>query len=176
MNLTPRPALPMAADEVTTLRAYLDRYRTTIRRQVEDLSSAELREPSSASAMTLGGLVKHLAFVEHWWFHVVLAGQPMGAPWDAVNWRVDEDWDWRSSVQDDAEVLLALFETSVAASERIVTDALVLGGLDQIALRSRAEREAPSLRWIMLHLIGEYARHAGHADLLREGIDGVTGR
>jgi Protein of unknown function (DUF664) len=85
------------------------------------------------------------------------------------------DWDWHSAAADTPEQLLALWQAAVARSRSLVAEALAEGGLARLARRTWPDGSAPSLRWILVHLIEEYARHNGHADLLRESVDGLTG-
>jgi uncharacterized damage-inducible protein DinB len=128
------------------------------------------------STMTLGGMLKHLALVEQWWFSEVLLGNPQAEPWASVDWDADADWDWHSAVDDSPEQLRATFDAATAASDDIIVATLLDGGLDRLSVRESGRGHgAFSLRWIILHMIEEYARHNGHADLLRESIDGVTG-
>lgn len=168
------PPTPLAAGEVATLRAFLDRFRATIRRQAEGLTSEQLAATLPPSTMTLSGLVKHLAYVEHWWFQMVLHGRDATGPWADVDWAADEDWDWHSAAEDTPDELLGLLADEVAAADRAIDEALAQDGLDTLARRARHDGEQASLRWILVHLVEEYARHAGHADLLRESVDGTT--
>jgi pimeloyl-ACP methyl ester carboxylesterase len=87
----------------------------------------------------------------------------------------DLDWDWHSAAEDTPEQLFALWQEAVARSRSLVAEALADGGLERLARRTWPDGRAPSLRWILVHLIEEYARHNGHADLLRESVDGLTG-
>lgn len=171
---TPRVDPPYAADEATMLRAFLDYYRVTIRRQAEDLTAEQLTTTLPPSDLTIGGLLKHLACVEHWWFSMVLLGRPEGEPWASVDWDADRDWDFHSAKEDSPAELLELFDRFVVESDTIVGEALRGGSLDQLAVLSRHDGKHASLRWILVHLIEEYARHAGHADLIRQSIDGAT--
>jgi uncharacterized damage-inducible protein DinB len=124
----------------------------------------------------LGGLLKHVALNEAHWFGRVLHGRPMGKPWDSVDWDADPDWELHSARDDRPEELRRIMDDAVAQARRDINDALRLGGLDQLAVTaSRREGAQFTLRWIMLHMIEEYARHNGHADLIRESIDGATG-
>ena len=125
--------------------------------------------------MTLGGLLKHLALVEDSWFGERLLGRPEGPPWDGVDWDADPDWEWRTAADDSPESLRTLWEASVARSRDAVEEAVADGGLDRPADGALRDGTRPSLRWILVHMIEEYARHNGHADLLREQVDGVTG-
>jgi hypothetical protein len=92
-----------------------------------------------------------------------------------VDWTADPDWDWESAADDSPEELFALWRDAVESSRALVADALAGGGLDQPAKRTWPDGRAPSLRWILIHMIEEYARHNGHADLIRESVDGATG-
>ena len=98
-----------------------------------------------------------------------------GPPWDRVDWNADRNWDWHSAAADTPEQLHELWQDAVARSRVLVTEALAGGGLGQLARRAWPDGRAPSLRWIVCHMIEEYARHNGHADLLRESVDGLTG-
>lgn len=164
-----------AADEVTMLREFLDYYRATIRRQASGLSDEQLRHTLAPSDLTLGGMLKHVAFVENWWFRYTLASKAELEPWAGVDWDADPDWDWHSAAEQTHAELDALLVEAIAESDRLLDEALAAGGLDQPAKRVREGREPVTLRWILVHMVEEYARHAGHADLIRESIDGSTG-
>jgi uncharacterized damage-inducible protein DinB len=167
---------PLRAGEADTLIGYLAFHRATVRQKIDGLSAEQLRATLAPSTMTLGGMVKHLALVETWWFNEVLLGNPQIEPWASVDWDADADWDWHSADDDSPEQLRALFDSATAASDEIISAAIAGGGLDRLSVvESRRGEGAFSLRWIMVHMIEEYARHNGHADLLRESIDGVTG-
>ena len=166
-------ATPYAADERTTLLAFLDSHRDTLRRKTEGLDAAQLATTLPPSDLTLGGMLKHLAFVEDWWIGVNLAGLEPEAPFADVDWDTDGDWDWHSAAEQTPVELRALFDSFVARSDTLVSGA---DSLDMVAARRHPQTgEGLSLRWILVHLIEEYARHNGHADLIRESIDGSTG-
>lgn len=164
--------MTQAADERATLLFFLDRHRETFRRKCAGLTPAQLDTPHPPATMTLGGMIKHLAYVENWWSTGVMLGQDPGEPWASVDWKADADWDWHSAAADTPEQLWALYDAEVAAADRIYAAAR----LDDLAVRAnpRAASRA-NLRWILVHLIEEYARHNGHADLIRESIDGSVG-
>ncbi len=168
---------PLALDEVASLRAFLDYHRDTLRMKTEGLDAAQLNATHPPSTMTLGGMLKHLALVEDNWFSVVLLGNDDAEPWNSVDWNADRDWEWHTAAEDEPGWLRSLFDESVVAADRCIDQALAQGGLGQLSVReSRHEGEGRfSLRWILLHMIEEYARHNGHADLIRESIDGQTG-
>ncbi|MEO5608668.1 MAG: DinB family protein [Ornithinibacter sp.] len=168
---TPRLDKPKQSDEVTTALAFLDFQRATVLAKAEGLDAAALAQSLPPSSMTLGGLLKHLAYVEHWWTREVFLGLPGQEPWASVDWSADEDWDWHSAAEDDPAALRALLGASIAASDVVLS----AGSFDDLSVGLSRTGEQFSLRWVVLHLIEEYARHAGHADLLREGVDGSTG-
>ena len=170
-----RPEPPVAADEADTLLGFLDFQRATLAWKCSGLSTPQSRVRIGASSMTLGGLLKHLAYVEDDWCSRWLHGNDRQPPWDAVDWNADQDWDWHSAADDSPEQLQALWSGAVDRSRSLVGDALEQGGLDQPARRAWPDGRSPSLRWILVHLIEEYARHNGHADLIRESVDGLVG-
>ncbi|MEP6851975.1 MAG: DinB family protein [bacterium] len=170
-----RPAPPVAGDEAATLLGFLDYQRATLAWKCRGLDSAALGVTVGASSMTLGGLLKHLAYVESDWFSHDLHGHDRQPPWNSVDWSADPDWEWHSAAQDSPERLRALWEDAVGHSRQLTAQALADGGLGRLAQREGPDGQVPSLRWILCHMIEEYARHNGHADLLRESIDGTTG-
>ncbi|MBK5249382.1 MAG: DinB family protein [Actinomycetales bacterium] len=170
-----RPEAPIAADEVATLLGFLDYQRATLEWKTRGLDAAGQGAHLAPTSMTLGGLLKHLAYVEDHWFSRSLHGRDPEPPWEAVDWKADEDWDWNSAAQDTPEQLRTLWQDAVARSRSLVAEALADGGLERLARRTWPDGRAPSLRWIVVHMIEEYARHNGHADLLRESVDGETG-
>lgn len=142
-----------------------------MRRQVFGLDAEQLQRALPPSDMTLGGMVKHLAYVENWWLRRVLDGDTSGWP---AEFDSDVDWDWHSAAQDSPSELLAIFDREIADADVRIDAALKRGGLDEITTRPAKSGADMSLRWIVVHLIREYARHAGHADLIRESIDGAV--
>jgi uncharacterized damage-inducible protein DinB len=170
-----RPEPPLAAGETDTLLGFLDYQRATLAWKCDGMDAAGLGATVGPSTMTLGGLLKHLALVEDHWFSQRLHGRDRQPPWDTVDWKAEPDWDWDSAAEDTPAQLLALWQEAVGRSRSLVTEALADGGLDRPARRAWNDGRAPSLRWILCHMIEEYARHNGHADLLRESVDGLTG-
>jgi uncharacterized damage-inducible protein DinB len=170
-----RPEPPLAGDETDTLLGFLEFQRATLAWKCGGLDAAGLRATVGASSMTLGGLLKHLAYVEDHWCSRRLHGRDPTPPWDTVDWSADRDWDWHSAAEDTPEELMALWEGAVVRSRSLVAEALADGGLERLAGRMGSDDRTPSLRWILVHMIEEYARHNGHADLLRESVDGLTG-
>jgi uncharacterized damage-inducible protein DinB len=178
MSETVRTDPPRTGTEAEILVAVLEFHRDTLRLKADGLGAGQLDRRLEPSTMTLGGMLKHLAYVEDWWFNQVLAGNPEPEPWTSVDWKTDNDWDWHSAAEDSPEELRGLLDDAIAASRRILSEALAgPDGLDAIAkLASRRDpAQKFNLRWIVLHMIEEYARHNGHADLIRESIDGQVG-
>ena len=171
---TGRTEPPLVADEATMLLSFLDYFRDTLRRQTEGLDADQLTRRLEPSQLTLGGLLKHLAFVEGFWCRYVLLGEDQAEPWASVDWRADPDWDHHSAAGESPEELRALLDAAVAAADAAVRAALADAGLDTLAVRER-HGARPSLRWILVHMVEEYARHCGHADLIRESVDGTVG-
>jgi hypothetical protein len=166
---------PIAGSEADTLLGALERQRYYIAWKCGDLDAAGLQATLAPSTMTLGGLVKHLAAVEDDMFSVKLHGQTPQPPWDTVDWDADPDWEWHSAAADTPEQLMSLWQEAVRRSRRLVAKALVGGGLDQPAAFSSSDGLTPSLRRLLIDMIEEYARHVGHADLIRESVDGLVG-
>nr|WP_168217095.1 DinB family protein [Cellulomonas sp. Y8] len=162
-------------DEVQTLLGFLDFHRATLEWKTRGLDAAGLAATVGASSMTLGGLLKHLAYVEDDWFSRALHGRDRAEPWASVDWSADRDWEWHSAAEDDPEELRALWRAAVERSRADVAAALAAGGLGAAAARAWPDGRTPHLRWILTHMIEEYARHNGHADLLREAVDGAVG-
>ena len=166
---------PLAGTEIEHLVAALDRLRTTFRWKADDLDAAELQAHVGASSLTLGGLLKHLAAVEDYTFTKKLTGDPIGAPWDTTGWDGSNDWEFASAAKDTPEQLYAYWDGAVERSRARLDAALANGGLDQLIHISMPDGRHASLRRLVCDLIEEYGRHTGHADLLREAVDGRTG-
>lgn len=176
MNSESRPEPPLEGDEPATLTGFLSFQRATLMWKTSRLGDEQLRIARPPSTMTLGGLLKHVARVEDYWFTEVVAERPQPEPWASAP-RDDHDWDWHSAAADTGAALRAQWEASVERSRAVVAQAL--DGDAQAGLRAThaawGGQGRVSLRWVLVHMIEEYARHNGHADLLRESIDGETG-
>jgi hypothetical protein len=166
---------PLAGTETEQLLGALDRLRTTFRWKADDLDAGGLRVTIGASALTIGGLLKHLASCEDYMFTTKLAGQPMGEPWGSFDMGDGDDWEFTSAAADSPAELYALWDGAVARSRERVSAALADGDLGQLAYISDGEGHHASLRRLICDLIEEYGRHTGHADLLREAVDGRVG-
>jgi uncharacterized damage-inducible protein DinB len=167
---------PLHGDDVTLLRSFLTYHRDTFRWKCAGLTAEQLATALPPSDMTLGGMMKHLAVVESGWLEKTFAGGDRMPPFDGVDWDADRDWEWHSARHDSPEELRALFDEAVRRADAVIDEALARDGLDAESVRrSPRTGETFTLRWILVHLVEEYARHNGHADLIRESIDGATG-
>jgi hypothetical protein len=166
---------PVAGTEPDTLLGALERLRGYVAWKCGNLDSAGLRATLGPSAMTLGGLLKHLAGVEDDVFSVKLHGRDPHPPWDTVDWSADPDWEWHSAAGDSPGELMLLWQEAVGRSRALATEALADGGLDRLASFTSPSGRTPSLRRLLMDMIEEYARHVGHADLIRESVDGLVG-
>lgn len=163
------------ANERDALAQYLDYQRETILAKAEGLSQEQLAQRIATSALTLAGILYHLALVEESWMEVRFLGLAEREEWAGVDWDADPDWEWHSAAADTPEQLMSLWQEAVRRSRRLVAKALVGGGLDQPAAFSSSDGLTPSLRRLLIDMIEEYARHVGHADLIRESVDGLVG-
>ena len=166
---------PASGTEIETLIGSLERQRRTFSWKCADLDAAGLRATTAATTMTLGGLLKHLALVEADYFCVKLLGQDPGPPWNAVDWDAEPDWEWRTAAEDTPEELYALWEDNVARARANLTTALADGDPGRLTQLTWEDGQSPSIRRMLVDVIEEYARHTGHADLLRESVDGLVG-
>jgi uncharacterized damage-inducible protein DinB len=162
-----RVAPPKTADERTMLETWLEFHRGTLAIKCAELSAQQLRlravEPSS---MSLHGLVRHMAEVERGWFRRCLAAENLKAIW-CTKEDPDADFDNVDDADPDADMATWLDECARAR--------VVMSGIDSLDFTGTRRGEDISARWVMVHMVEEYARHNGHADLLRERIDGSTG-
>ena len=160
------PRTPLAGDEKSVLCAQLDDKQKILLRKVAGLPEDDLRRAPTVSTISLLGLLKHSAYTHRWWFRRVFAGEDVSFPWTDD----DPDADWRPEPDETAEEIAALFRDEVERSRAIV-DAASLGD----AARLPSQGEPTTLRGILVHMVQETARHLGHADIIRETIDGATG-
>jgi hypothetical protein len=169
-----RPWPPREGGEVASLLGFLDYQRATLAWKCGGLTDEQLRVARPPSRVTLGGLLKHLAYAEDYWFTGVVGGEPIPEPWASADTEADPDWDWNSAADDGGDHLRALWAERVERS-RAVVDGRLDAGAEALGETGRAWFGPASVRWVILHMIEEYARHNGHADLVRESIDGQTG-
>ena len=168
---------PLAGTEVEHLVGALERLRATFRWKADGLDAHGLRTTIGASSLTLGALLKHLAAAEDVLFTTKLSGEPVNPPWDAFGegWRPSSDVTFASAADDTPEQLYALWDGAVGRSRARLDAALAAGGLDQPVHAAWPDGRHPSLRRLLCDLIEEYGRHTGHADVLREAVDGRVG-
>ncbi len=168
-----RPEPPPQPDERTALESFLDYFRATLRWKAEGLTDEQARTASvEPSIMSIAGLLRHMAEVERHWFQMYLRGDAE----DRLFWHIGPDADMEVPDDGTLDQCLALYDREVATSREIAAgyaldDLSALNDLD----RGLGFDWQPNLRWIMVHMIEEYARHCGHADLVRERIDGAVG-
>ncbi|MET7913106.1 DinB family protein [Streptomyces avermitilis] len=160
---------PPAWDERTQLATFLDYVRATARAKCEGVSPENaVKAPLPGSPlMTLSGLVNHLRWVEYWWFQVVFLGEEDEGPWTDE----DPDREMRIAVDMPPADVLAEYEEQCARYRKLVVE----HDLDATAKRPVRDGRHVDLRWVILHLIEETARHNGHLDIIRELLDGETG-
>lgn len=173
----------MTAGEVEMLLFALDRSRSTFAWKTGGLDAEALNRRQPPSTMTLGGLLKHLALVEDTYTVLDVTGSPsahgerlqrLGPPWETAD-PEDPQWVWTSAADDSPEELYALWRGAVNRSRAAWAVALADGGLDQRTRSPLWGDDGPNLRRVLVDLHDEYARHLGHADLLREAVDGLVG-
>lgn len=164
-----RTDTPPAWDERTQLTTFLDYVRATARAKCEELSDEDARKAPlpGSPLMTMSGLINHLRWVEYYWFRVIFLGEEDEGPW------TDEDPDREMRIAVDFPVSRLLEEYAEESARH--NELIAAHGLDAKARRERADGSVFDLRWILLHLIEETARHNGHLDILREMADGRTG-
>lgn len=161
-----RPVPRLVGDELETAMAFLDFQREAMVIKCEGLVEHQLREVRVPTGTTLLGLVQHLTVAERYWLAHTMA--------DEMAEMADDDWDFGMEVPASASPaqVIADYEAAVARSNEIVRR---IGDLDQLTAHPVHGQRLP-LRWVLAHLTTETARHVGHADILREQIDGATGR
>lgn len=156
------------ASERAGLTERLDEERRAIVAQASDLSREELHaRPLTATNLTIGRLVKHLAFNEDRWFQHKLLGLELPEPWRSVPDHDVHEWSFHSADADDAEDLLALYD---AACERSRSATAACASMDTLAASTSFDTKPVNLRWLIAHMIDETSRHAGHADMIRDAL------
>jgi len=161
----------MSAGELEMLQFALERTRAQFAWKVAGLDTAGLRQLHPPSTMTLGGLIKHVARCEDNLTAAFVTGEPVD-PW----WRgADADSAWSTAADDPPDELYALWRAAVERSRTAWARVLVDGGLDQPSKFATPSGEHPNMRRALIDLIEHYIRHTGHADLIREAVDGRVG-
>lgn len=162
-----RPEMPTTGGEIETLTGFLDYQRGTLRWKCRGLTDDQLTLRLPTSALSLGGMLMHLARVEDFWFSETVGEGGKTAPWDTMPWSAE----WQLAADRSGADLRAQWEERCEASRAVVRSQ---DSLEQTYPAWDGQGQV-SLRWVLVHMIEEYARHVGHADLLRESIDGETG-
>ncbi len=163
-----RPETPTFGDERTQLEAWLDFQRTTLLRKCDGLRPEQMKiRPVSTSKLSLLGIIRHMTFVEQIWYQTVFDGRDVAEYYKTES---DRDADFNDLESTSAEEVIDLYLYACQLSRDIASGR----SLDDLTAQERRGRHF-DLRWIYLHMIEEYARHNGHADLIRELIDGTTG-
>ncbi len=154
--------------ERETLEGFLDWYRAVVERKLDGLTPDAAKRVMTPTGMSPLGILKHLGWVERGWFRETFAGEDV----EAIDMDGDNSAEFAIGGDDTVESVLAFYRAEVGQSRRICSDAL---SLDDVSAKETSYREQVSLRWIMVHMLEETARHAGHLDLMREEIDGQVG-
>jgi uncharacterized damage-inducible protein DinB len=161
-------SMDLNTPEIETLGRYLDAYRQVLPWKLEGVGDEAARRAGVPSGTSLAGLLKHLAYVERYWFQRVIAGRDVPVPWHDEG--ADTVDDWHVGPGEQLADVVALYEREVAESRRIQAE------LTDPEATVEVDGEPVSVRRILIHMVEEVARHAGHADILREQIDGATGQ
>lgn len=154
------------------LGQYLDYQRETILLKTEGLTKQQLARQIPTSGLTLAGILYHLALVEEAWFEVDFRGLASREDFDGIDWDADPDHEFRTALDKEPDWLRRRYRDACNRARKVTSAA---DSLDDVSVSTRVGGKPFTLRWVMLHLIEETARHAGHADLLREAIDGAVG-
>ena len=154
------------------LGQYLNFQRETLLAKTAGLNAEQMARAHEPSSLTLAGLLYHLALVEESWMEVRFLGLPIREPWAGVDFDADPEWEFRTSAEMEPEQLRERYRVACERSRQAAAQA---DGLDQESVKTLRDGRRFSLRWVLLHLLEETARHAGHADLIREAIDGTVG-
>jgi hypothetical protein len=167
----PAPQPPFTRDESAMLLGFLERQRATFAWKVGGLDENGLRARLGISEMTLGGMLRHLARFEDDMSREWLLGEGQIPPWSEVDWDADPAWDWRTGRDESPEILYPHWQDAVNRARDVFTAELLTRQRDM----AEPGESSPSPRYVLLNMIEEYARHNGHADLMRESVDGLVG-
>ncbi len=171
-DLAGDPELHPAGDEATLLHSFLDYYRTVLIRKAEGITDEQARTRIEPSDLTLLGLVRHMAEVERSWFRRRFAA--LDAP-PLFYDDIDRDGDFHPNEADTLDQAMVALRSEIEFAHTSTTGVPLDTLAAAVPSTQRITGWQPNLRWILIHMIEEYARHCGHADLLREHIDGVVG-
>ncbi len=160
--VVPRPAESEPLDEMPMARSWLQHLRDSAVFKIEGLSPEQLRWRPAPTANSLGVIVVHLGYAERLWVRAVFAGEPMDMAWRARMFELPQGWGY--------DEIVAFYRDETARVDAVLDDA------SSFDLPSAGELRPTTLRWAVMHLIEETARHVGHMDITRELLDGSTGR
>ncbi|MGY1772702.1 DinB family protein [Blastococcus sp. SYSU D00813] len=163
---------PENASETAQLTGFLAYQRETLLLKTEGLSREQLGRTLPPSSLTLAGLLYHLALVEESWSVEDFSGRPVPEPWAGVDWGATPDWEFAAARELEPEELRERYRLACRRTDEVVA---ATGDLEALSATPLRDGGRFSLRWMLLHLVEETARHNGHADLLREAVDGTTG-
>lgn len=161
-------SLGVQRGERETLTGFLDWHRAVVERKIEGLAPEDARRIATPTGMSALGIVKHLGWVERGWFREIFAGEDV----EAIGADDDDSAEFATDDHDTAESVLAFYRAEVEEARRVTGEA---PSLDALSAGETKHQGQVSLRWIMVHMLEETARHAGHLDLIREDIDGQVG-
>jgi len=165
------PPIPLAAGERETLVAFLDFYRAALLDRAHGLTDDQLQIALAPSTLTLSRLIGHAALVEYTWFRERFDGETMPEPFASFDWEADRDAEMTLAQTWSGTELTRRFSEAIADSRGRIEAA---ESLDQLSSLPNSAGDRWNLRWILVHMIEEYARHCGHADFIRQSIDGVV--
>lgn len=158
--------------ERESLGQYLDYQRETILLKTDGLTKEQLGQRIPTSSLTLAGILYHLALNEEGWFEVDFLGHEPREDFQGIDWDADPDYEFRTALEKEPDWLRRRYRDACNRARQVTAAA---GSMDDLSVSTRVGGKPYTLRWLMMHLIEETARHAGHADLLREAIDGTVG-
>jgi uncharacterized damage-inducible protein DinB len=163
---------PTTVSERDSLGQYLDYQRETILLKTEGLTKEQLAQQIPSSGLTLAGLLYHLSLVEESWSEEDFLGLKPREDFAGIDWETDPDYEFRTALDQEPDWLRRRYRDACNRSRQVMMGA---DSLDALSVGRQVGGQPFTLRWMIMHLIEETARHAGHADLLREAIDGTTG-
>ncbi|OIQ69578.1 DinB superfamily protein [mine drainage metagenome] len=162
------PTILVASDELTTLKEFLEYQRWQVLSVIENLDQAQMSARMVPSLSTLGGIVKHLAFVEDIWFQARFLGKDMPEPWTSAPFKENPDWEFESALTDSPESIWDLYLEACARSRNAIDG---VTDLDSLTVAVNKSGQKWNLRWILVHMIEETAQHVGHLEILKESLE-----
>jgi uncharacterized damage-inducible protein DinB len=166
------PYIPRQGSERDTLIAFLDYHRELLIDKASGLTDEQLHTTVAPSSLTLGGLINHMAVVEDDWFTGDIAGDTLPEPWASAPWEAHRNWELTSAVDTPTDLLFQRYRDAIERSNAVLVK---VDDLSQLSIKTDRKGDPWSIRWILVHMIEETARHCGHADFIRESLDGSVG-